>query len=169
MPNWVTNTVKIVSTEDVIDQLEEHKLSFNHFVPRPVSEEENWYNWNCENWGTKWDIDDDISMDRNDEETLTTDFATAWSPPLKFFENLAKLFDKIYIECHYVEESMGFKGFMILTKCNNELKIQDFTWTPPYTSEAIDNLNIEQNISVQESIYEAPKKEETNETINIQI
>lgn len=170
MPNWVTNNVKIISTEDVIDQIEEHKLSFNHFVPRPSIEEENWYQWNIDNWGTKWDLGEgDVSIDRSDEETLDLDFSTAWSPPIKFLENLAKLFDKIYIECNYMDESMGFKGFLIITKCNNELKVQEYTWTPPSTSESIEHLDISPNISTQESIYVEPIKEDTSDKYNIVI
>jgi hypothetical protein len=173
MPNWATNTVRIVSTEDVIDQLEEHKLSFNHFVPRPESEEENWYNWNLENWGTKWDInDDDLMIDRQDEEIINFEFLTAWSPPIKFFHNLAKLFKKIYIECNYYEEGNGFKGYLIITKCDNILKVRDFTWSPPFSNDGIDhNLNMESNETEEESLFIETNKnlESDKEKYNITI
>ena len=169
MPNWVTNTVKIVGSEEAIDNLEEHKLSFNHFVPRPESEEENWYEWNCENWGTKWDVDEDeVSIDRMSEEVINFDFLTAWSPPINFLKNLAKLYEKIYIECNYIEESMGFKGFVIITKNNNQINVKEFTWSPPCTVESIEDINVEITESQIESIYIEPNNS-NNSQINIKI
>ena len=44
----------------------------------------NWYDWNCENWGTKWDS---CHVEFIDETANTVDiqFETAWSPPIEWF------------------------------------------------------------------------------------
>jgi hypothetical protein len=49
---------------------------------------DSWYEWNIENWGTKWDAGE-VTMDRLDEKTLRAVFHTAWSPPEPIFERLA--------------------------------------------------------------------------------
>ncbi len=56
----------------------------------------NWYKWQCENWGTKWDAYDDL--DENDEHTgffrdeqRTIAFNTAWSPPFPVYQRMAEL------------------------------------------------------------------------------
>ena len=44
----------------------------------------NWYDWNCENWGTKWDVDPTLSFSETDDEAAQIEgyFVSAWSPPL---------------------------------------------------------------------------------------
>lgn len=67
MPNWSYNSLilegsssnlekfYIENNSDEIRRGKKEELSFNKSIPRPDSEEENWYKWNCANWGTKWD------------------------------------------------------------------------------------------------------------------
>jgi len=58
-----------------------------------------WYNWDCGNYGTKWDLsDDDADLSELDEvieigenETFELNFATAWSPPIPVLEKMAEL------------------------------------------------------------------------------
>ena len=58
MPNWCSNSVKLFhELKEKVDALEEELKKgddaqvFNHIVPRPLEEEENWYSWNVNNWG----------------------------------------------------------------------------------------------------------------------
>lgn len=159
MPNWCYNTITVVAKQSVIDDLEEHKFNFNYYVPRPPEEEENWYNWNVENWGTKWEVpEDEVSTDRLDEEKVQFEFATAWSPPIAFCKNLCRLYDKIYIELKFNEEGDSEKGILFFTKNNGQFKYKEFLWEQPYNEENIEELDGEEEM---ETIgIETPKKKE---------
>jgi len=93
MPNWCYNTV-VISNDDetLIDALEQELIKgetaqvFNHLLPRPATEEENWYEWNINNWGTKWDVTP-YDWDRNGN-SITMNFDSAWSPPVTLYETL---------------------------------------------------------------------------------
>lgn len=67
MPNWSSNILILEGNKKELEQFyienlssevidsKQVKLSFNKSVTRPKKEEDNWYKWNCNNWGTKWD------------------------------------------------------------------------------------------------------------------
>ena len=59
-----------------------------------------WYDWNCNHWGTKWNVRiDEVEFDRVDANTLQVKFDTAWSPPVPIFEKLARDL-KVAIDVH---------------------------------------------------------------------
>lgn len=83
-----------------------------------------WYEWDCENWGTKWDLDGEEVDEEELEDALKDDsqfdlfFSTAWAPPLPVLEKMAELgveFDwhceeggcGIYMEGHSDGESFS--------------------------------------------------------------
>lgn len=115
MPNWCMNNVVLKHTKDKIDaleaQLREGKEFFNLLFPRPVEEEENWYGWNVDNWGTKWDVYIEVENDRLqrlDDETLSLSFDTAWGPPIAFYNFL---FEEGWdVTAKYYEPGIGFVG-----------------------------------------------------------
>jgi hypothetical protein len=115
MPNWCQNVVTI-SHEDstklniihtaVANENNLEESFFNLLVPRPIEESENWYHWNLENWGTKWDVKVEISEYTDNSITLV--FDSAWSPPIQFYD---KLVEQGYsVLGYYNEESMEFAG-----------------------------------------------------------
>ena len=60
MPNWCDNSLTITASKEKIDAIEaglklQEKVLFQTIRPRPESEEESWYEWNVNNWGTKWE------------------------------------------------------------------------------------------------------------------
>lgn len=117
MPNWCSNVV-------VISHIEPSKLDdirnavkvaaesnggehfFNGLVPRPLSEADNWYDWNVSNWGSKWDVEPQITEDTGDSITLT--FESAWAPPIQFYNELV---ERDYeVRAFYDESGMAFAG-----------------------------------------------------------
>lgn len=65
----------------------------------------NWYNWNCNNWNTKWDAcnpDLDITTGQ-----ILIRFETAWAAPIPVFEEMAKQYPDLDIEFEW-EEEQGF-------------------------------------------------------------
>jgi hypothetical protein len=49
-----------------------------------------WYDWSCENWGTKWNACYAKYSTKDPERVVWLD--TEWSAPVELFEALAKRF-----------------------------------------------------------------------------
>lgn len=82
-----------------LEQLQEDNLRKYGF--------KDWYDWNCNNWGTKWDFNLE-NIDRPDPNTVTAAFDTAWAPPTRAYEQLMEL--GFEIEAMYYEPGMAFVG-----------------------------------------------------------
>lgn len=73
-----------------------------------------WYEWDCANWGTKWDVSDNsIDMDDlnaacNSNEDYSFVFDTAWAPPIPVLEKMAELGVEFDWDC----EEPGMEIFM---------------------------------------------------------
>jgi hypothetical protein len=85
-----------------------------HKVGQISSQPDWWYNWNCANWGTKWNAGE-VWNDRTDngettEGTTSYNFETAWSPASPVIEALAEQFPTLTITHRYCEGGMGFAG-----------------------------------------------------------
>lgn len=111
----------IPSTEKVLVSEEESRdFSFRAFIKPPEEEYsdyftpagglvQNWYHWNVDNWGTKWDAY---------EVEITDDFVsftTAWNPPMPVFEAIIKQFPELDFEFRY-EEEQGWGGEITVSK-----------------------------------------------------
>jgi hypothetical protein len=116
MPNWCQN-VAYIDHEDkqkidyMVDELgKKESQLFNSVMPRPAEEDENWYDWNVSNWGTKWDASVyDYHTDSDGQ--LYISFDTAWGPPIGFYQFL---YENGYdVEAYYNEEGMAFAGQFI--------------------------------------------------------
>jgi hypothetical protein len=66
----------------------------------------NWYNYNIDKWGTKWDACE-AYLEGESETELTYRFDTAWSPPEPVFEAMVKQFPDLDFEIYW-EEEQGF-------------------------------------------------------------
>jgi hypothetical protein len=131
MPNWCQNNLTVSHSDPLMVQkfVEACKSNglFGAFLPTPVEltgmfspvsdpniavknikkyGSSDWYDWNVNNWGTKWDVNEPDHEVTN--ETVTTWFDTAWGPPLAFYEHLKEL--GYTVEAMYNESGMGFAG-----------------------------------------------------------
>ena len=134
MPNWCINNFRVTT-----DSSEESRVSLKNFLrenhpktcekfeseadretsgeltfwgacPRPESEEENWYDWNIENWGTKWDISAELQVDNEDE--LCYQFDSAWGPPIAWFRKVAEKYTLLSFFIEYEEIGCDFWGIL---------------------------------------------------------
>ena len=134
MPNWCNNKLTIIGDENELKQVqsllftEDEAFSFECAVQPPANlyrenissqkREEldaqgipNWYDWNCENWGTKWDACNVYHMEITDTQ-IEVFFDTAWSPPEQWFCSLCDKIESkdVHIEMLYEELGMEFAG-----------------------------------------------------------
>jgi hypothetical protein len=127
MPNWSFNILN--ASDEVLKQIvnEEGEIDFNTVVPMPKELEgtispngdstkegkntsekliekygsDNWYDWSCVNWGTKWN---GVTDNPYSEGEGIIHFRTAWSYPEGFIEALSKKFPNELIEFEWEEE-----------------------------------------------------------------
>lgn len=113
MPNWCDNSVRLShSDKSKVDALEavlqsEDKQVFQHLRPMPESEKDNWYDWNINNWGTKWEISLH-DWDRQDDGSIWISFDSAWAPPIALYEYLHA--EGWEVEGMYHEGGCAFAG-----------------------------------------------------------
>ena len=115
MPNWCHTTLNVEGSKEQIKEfsslvsraIENNNSLCNAIIPRPAAEEDNWYNWNITNWGSKWDVTD-MFVEYEDDINLNLTFATAWSPITPIFDELVKRGFKVKAE--YQDEGYMFAG-----------------------------------------------------------
>jgi len=118
MPNHCNNQLTLASGEDILSVLNpyitlkgddiigchEYDFDFNKIIPEP-KEDDDWYGWRVENWGTKWEG----YYGRFNGDQTEFSFSTAWSPPLPVIKKLAEITGQTFI-LGYIEEGMFFCG-----------------------------------------------------------
>ena len=117
MPNWCDNTLTLTHEDPTqidraITAFREGKLC-QEFQPMQAEllEDESWYSWRIDNWGTKWDIGGETAghVDRLSENSVYFAFESAWSPPVGFYSFLVEELD-FTVDAMYYEPGMGFAG-----------------------------------------------------------
>lgn len=95
----------------------------------------NWYDWQVDHWGTKWDIgrDQDQLPRRlpSSAKQITLSFQSAWSPPTQFF-NYMRNVEGFDVTAYFFEPGVGFCGFY------KDGKVKDFN--SPCDQEDLDKL-----------------------------
>ena len=75
-------------------------------------QDDRWYNWRVQNWGTKWDCYsleiDDTDMPHGFEVT----FETAWSPPEEVCYAIKEQYDDLSISWFYDEPGCELAGYL---------------------------------------------------------
>ena len=159
MPNWCSNTIEIEGTKEQINAfvsfLDEQngKEWFTFFKPTPPElKEEGWYEWNIENWGTKWNCDaqDWVKVENPsaDESSVTFWFDSAWSPPTALYEFIEST-STLNIKASYNEGGMGFVGEFVdgVDECFNYESLEDLEDIPEHL---VDEWNLAEQMEMNE-------------------
>jgi hypothetical protein len=80
------------------------------------------YNWQIDNWGTKWQSN--ISEPETQGDALMYVFDSAWSPPIPIIQSLIKKYPKLRFYFEYEEPGCCFAGE--LTGENGEILIDEY-------------------------------------------
>lgn len=68
-----------------------------------------WYSWNIDNWGTKWDAYS-IDVERVQDNQLTIRFDSAWAPPSPVIHAMQEQHPELSITLEFEEPGMMFRG-----------------------------------------------------------
>ena len=113
MPNWCSNEVRLEhENPEMLVRVEaalEAGCLLGDFVPMPAEllENDGWYGWRLENWGTKWDVDGEVI--ESGKGWISLSFSSAWSPPIQAYRALEQTHG-FTVFAEYIEEGMCFKG-----------------------------------------------------------
>ena len=138
MPNWCENDLSVSGDKESLAVFMKSisgdtEMDFTQLVPRPAEQEDNWFNWNCDNWGTKWAPNEIwISYETETESAMT--FQSAWAPPTELFTAIAKLFPTLDFSLAYSEGGMAFCGATRWQEGElwNECHVSNYTADPRY-------------------------------------
>ena len=72
--------------------------------------DDRWYDWNVNNWGTKWDIDE-AECD-GDEYSFECTFETAWAPAEGIYYELREKYPDVDCTWFYDEPGMCVAGYL---------------------------------------------------------
>jgi hypothetical protein len=144
LADFVSKTIIPSDMSSETDYNEEHKFTFNILHPLPKALEgttsplrklegeteeqykermaenvrlygaEDWYRWQLDNWGTKWDATH-TQVEQLDSSCLFVRFDTAWSPPTEWYLKIFKMYPELTFEVVVGEESQAYCGKMVAT------------------------------------------------------
>ena len=81
--------------------------------PTSGKTDDRWYDWNLENWGTKWNsYNGSMEFDKKHGDEVSYKFNTAWSPPAPILEALREKFPDVSIRWFYRIETWESCGFL---------------------------------------------------------
>ena len=137
MPNWCSNTLQISGNKEQLEMFKQKSIiksgmDVDIFVmdgcvpmpkelaicegltPEQIVERrlkygyDNWYDWCFENWGSKWDAHE--SYITEEENDLTIEFDTAWSPAIPYIKQVAKMYPDLIFDLYFMETGEWFAG-----------------------------------------------------------
>ena len=133
MPNWFYFSLNVSGKKEDVQAFVENvkgkegtnyegrEFDFNHFIPQPEglydekSEDNifpNWYNWNIENWGTKWNASVDDAYLVSDKEGFPYeyhyDMRTAWADPRPVILKMIEMYPDLDFDISGEEESNAY-------------------------------------------------------------
>ena len=103
---------------------------------------EDWWYWRINNWGTKWNLGADQTIEVEDG-CISMSFDTAWSPPVGIIEKLGEKFPKLSFELIYCEVGMCFAGKYIVAKEN---ELYEYDESNPEYKKILEHFGFEEEI-----------------------
>ena len=74
--------------------------------------DDRWYDWRLQNWDTKWDAYD-VQVDGGyDDDEITVEFNTAWSPPEAICHALREQYPEATVSWFYDEPGCEIAGYL---------------------------------------------------------
>ena len=75
--------------------------------------DDRWYHWCIDNWGTKWDAYD-FSTNEVDEECgyAEYEFSTAWAPADGIYNKIVEKYPDVSISWFFDEPGMEYAGYL---------------------------------------------------------
>ena len=74
--------------------------------------DDRWYDWRNQNWGTKWDCYD-LTIDEDElPNGFTAEFNTAWCPPEEVASAIKEQFDDLSVSWFYDEPGCEIAGYL---------------------------------------------------------
>jgi hypothetical protein len=116
MPNWCGNRLTITGPRQELTlfvlkwKAHHNNFRFSAFFPTPPDVD--WYEWNVEHWGTKWDVD--VEDARAEPREISMSFDTAWAPPEPFVLAVSEVFPGLTFGLEYEEPGADFQGYVIV-------------------------------------------------------
>ena len=139
--------------------------------PQPmVDGYDNWYDWRCDNWGTKWDVNEFYGVDRQylteqneGESTISFGFSSAWSPPIGAYDKFMDSGHNVEIKAYYYEGGCDFMGEWDNGSDDcyepSQYKSTDDFWKIGVGSTLDDMFNITEAMAEYEAELEAQKED----------
>lgn len=142
MPNYCQNTLIVEGDKAQLADFKsrcivEDKFTMNILLPMPRGLD-GWYQWSCDNWGTKWDaidtyrIDESVAIHPSETDSITILYSTAWSPNRFWVETVSKMFPGLKLLLYYEESGCFFcgqyevvNGIEIVNKIGDLLSVDD--------------------------------------------
>ena len=155
MPNWMRTALEVSGDQKLREKFfnaigqgleSEQPIDFEKIIPPPDNlfrgnignDEEkyckdnnlpNWYDWNRENWGTKWNAAyGEIRPSKQGDSTVLF-FDTAWGLPLPILEKIEHMlmneFLGLNIYGEFIEESYSVAGVVLMGKDGGDLRELD--------------------------------------------
>lgn len=145
MPNWCSNQLAVRGPAEDVQRFKERAvghspwlkpeeiggeaagpLNFHSLVPVPeelvkAGYNEAAYNWEREHWGCKWGACA-VQVIEDEKNCVIYAFDTAWVPPIKFIERVARDWPTLSLVLEHGEPGNGFQG---LAKAQGG-KLEDF-------------------------------------------
>ena len=131
--------------------------------PQPMVDGfDNWYDWRCENWSTKWDVNEFYGVDRQGD-TISFGFSSAWSPPIGAYEKFLDKNEDCSLKAYYYEGGCDFMGEWDngVDDCYapSDYKSTDDFWNDGVGSTLDEMFNITESMAEYEAELEAEKED----------